>query len=164
MFIAKQLSPVLCCNSISLEEPSRYVDMLSHPYYGFAQLRATIMRIVFDPRNSSLSFQRNVQISIERPGIKNCPNPRMFLTITFLPYGLPQILLHILNEHDEYFQTIYSLLGNSMIRILHIRRVKLLLRVKILEFYEPLPILRSWFTLHGDMICVNRSTPTGVDA
>ena len=46
----------------------------------------------------------------------------MFLTITFLPYGLPQILLHILNEHDEYFQMIYSLLGNSMIRILHIRR------------------------------------------
>ena len=121
MFIAKQLSPVLCCNSISLEEPSRYVDMLSHPYYGFAQLRATIMRIVFDPRNSSLSFQRNMQISIEQPGVKNCPNPRMFLTITFLPYGLPQILLHILNEHDEYFQTIYSLLGNSMIRILNIR-------------------------------------------
>ena len=83
MFIAKQLSPVLCCNSISLEEPSRYVDMLSHPYYGFAQLRATIMRIVFDPRNSSLSFQRNMQISIEQPGVKNCPNPRMFLTITF---------------------------------------------------------------------------------
>ena len=122
MFIAKQLSPVLCCNSISLEEPSRYVDMLSHPYYGFAQLRATIMRIVFDARNSSLSFQRNIQISIERPGVKNCPNPRMFLTITFLPYGLPQILLHILNEHDEYFQTIYSLLGNSMIRILNIRQ------------------------------------------
>ena len=111
----------IACNSISLEEPSRYVDMLSHPYYGFAQLRATIMRIVFDPHNSSLSFQRNIQISIERPGVKNCPNPRMFLTLTFLAYGLPQILLHILNEHDEYFQTIYSLLGNSMIRILNIR-------------------------------------------
>ena len=47
----------------------------------------------------------------------------MFLTITFFPYGLPQILLHILNEHDEYFQMIYSLLGNSMIRILHIRQL-----------------------------------------
>ena len=44
MFIAKQLSPVLCCNSISLEEPSRFVDMLSHPYYGLAQLMLNIAR------------------------------------------------------------------------------------------------------------------------
>ena len=42
------------------------------------------------------------------------PNPRVFLTTTFLPYGLRQILLHILNEPDVYFQMVYSLLGNSL--------------------------------------------------
>ena len=63
-----------------------------------------------------------MQITIERPGVKNYPQDGMFLTITFLPYGLPPILLHILNEHDEYFQMVYSLLGNSTIPILHIRR------------------------------------------
>ena len=50
------------------------------------------------------------------------PNPRVFLTINFLPYGMPQLLLHILNEPDEYFQMIYILLGNSVNQILNIRQ------------------------------------------
>ena len=47
-------------------------------------------------------------------------NPSISFILFLCTRGLPQILLHILNEHDEYFQMIYSILGNSIIRILHI--------------------------------------------
>ena len=36
--------------------------------------------------------------------------------------------------------------------------------VDILEFYEPLPIIRSWFTSQREMTCGNPTTPTGVNA
>ena len=35
--------------------------------------------------------------------------------------SIPQILLHILKEHDEYYHLIYNLLGNSVMIILNIR-------------------------------------------
>ena len=34
--------------------------------------------------------------------------------------SIPQILLHILKEHDEYYHLIYNLLGNSVMIILNI--------------------------------------------
>ena len=39
--------------------------------------------------------------------------------------SIPQILLHILKEHDEYYQVIHNLLGNSVMIILNIRPAEL---------------------------------------
>ena len=88
-----------------------FVYMPSHPLLWFGatktQIRATIMRIVFDPRTSSLVL-RECGNNYRTTGGQKLSARRMFLTITFLPYGLRQILLHILNEPDEYFQLIYG--------------------------------------------------------
>ena len=52
-----------------------------------------------------------------------CEEGECFLVIHSLPCSLPQILLHTPNQHGKYFQIIYSLLGKSMIHILHIRHL-----------------------------------------
>ena len=47
-----------------------------------------------------------------------------------------QILLYILNEHDEYFQVVYSLLGNSMILILSICQTLFIALMKTEKIFD----------------------------